>query len=407
MKIKTKFYFYYFARVFDLALLFAALLCTMACLFLTGARLLDPNAEQCVVWNIVGRGILIVAGVCFLILALFKLERKLTAIREFDLFTGSKNRLEALFLLKKTAHPLKAAQAQEASAFFASVRLSWPVYRPFLSLFLILVMLVYSVLLMKNAESEHALVRQERQIAKLADEKKKEDEKRAKELAAEKASLVLTLPESESRAKPLDEVEWDGMGESPHGFDSLGLAVYVNGEFRKIFQPETAPKEKGRISFGSVLALEELNVNPFDLVSFHLIGRAQVGGKLVEILSEPGFVEVRPFREDAFFMKTADLPGLSAGDQEILAMLYGMLDLQIRLNKALFSLKIYMKQPHKESGDKVLEKIKLQQDELSKALEDFLNDPKSRRLPADAVNQLEQALAKMKTALDSIGKGVL
>ena len=407
MKIKTKFYFYYFARLFDLALLFAALLCTMACLFLTVARLLDPNAEQCVVWNIVGYGILIVAGACFLILALFKLERKLTAIHEFDLFTGSKNRLEALFLLKRTVHPLKTVQAQEASAFFASVRLPWSVYRPFLSLLLILAMLTYSIRLMKNAESEHNLVQQERQIAKQTDEKKKEDEKRAKELAAEKASLVLTHPESESRAKPLDEVEWDGMGESPHGFDSISLAVYVNGEFRKIFRPEPAPKEKGRISFGSVLALEELNVNPFDLVSFHLIGRAQVGGKLVEVLSEPGFVEVRPFREDAFFMKAADLSGLSAGDQEILAMLYGMLDLQIRLNKALFSLKIYLKQPHKDSGDKVLEKIKLQQDELSKALEDFLNDPKSRRLPADAVNQLELALAKMKTALDSIGKGAL
>ncbi|OQA84738.1 MAG: hypothetical protein BWY31_02310 [Lentisphaerae bacterium ADurb.Bin242] len=407
MNLRFKFYCYYVARVFDFALLSVALLCTMTCLFLTAARLLDPNAEQCAVWNLIGKGILIVAGGCFLILTLLKLEKKRTSIRGFDLFTDSKNRLEAFFLLKKTAHPLKAAQANEASAYFASVRLPWSVYRPFFSLFLILLMLPCSFRLMKNAESAHALVQQEKQIAKKAEEKKKAAAERARELAAEKAALALTLPESESRAKPLDEVEWEGTGESPHGFDTLGLAVYVNGEFKKVFPPEASPKAKGKISFGSVLALEELNVKPFDLVSFHLTGNALVGGKRIELLSEPGFVEVRPFREDAFFLKEANPPGMSAENQEILAMLYGMLDLQIRLNKALFALKIYLKQPHGESGGKVLEKIKLQQEELTKTLEDFLNDPKSRRLPADAVNQLEQALEKMKTTMGSIGKGAL
>lgn len=406
MNLKHKFYCYYFARVFDLALLFAALLCAMACLFLTSARLLDPEAENSLVRNFIGQLLLVVAGICFLVTALLKMERIRTAIRGFDLFTDSKNRLEALFLLKKTKHPLKEVQAQETRAYFASVRLPWTVYRPFLSLLLILGMLFYSLRLMDAAKTEHDRIRQEQQTARQVKEKKAEEEKKAKELALEKASLVLTLPEGETRAKPLDEVEWDGVGESPHGFDSIALAVYVNGEFRKNYPPENSPKEKGKVSFGSVLALEDLNVNPFDLVSFHLVGKGMVGGKQVEILSEPGFVEVRPFREDAFFMK-GDMPGVSAENQDILAMLYGMLDLQIRLNKALFSLKIYLKQPHKESGDKVLTKIRSEQEDLTKALEDFLNDPKSRRLPADAVNQLEQALGKMKTALDSIGKGAL
>lgn len=228
-------------------------------------------------------------------------------------------------------------------------------------------------------------------------------EPKPKPETADFAELALSLPEPELRAKPLDELEWEGVGLSSRGFRSLALVVYVNGVRKKEIAPDEQPKQKGDIRFNGFLALEDFDVKPFDLVSYHLSGIAATRAGERRILSSPQFVEVRPFREDVL---TPDMFPGNFEEAERMMDVFNRLSLllqtQIELNKALFSARI-LKDRNTAEAKKELQKLYPQlcadQQSLSDELEKFLALDEVRLIPADAVNHLESSLLAMKKAL--------
>ncbi len=401
--VKKQFILYRLSRIYRSGLKFwsCCALAAAAVLFSTG--IFDPKREYYLVFNIIA-GILLLAGFAgFLLLCIIRYEKRRATAREFDGQAGSFNHFEAYLELEHSEHPLKNEHATESRHLFKAFKLPAQTFLVLLFMAAALLFTGLDVGLMHhNRELNQVHKELEEEQARAEQEKQAEEEKQ-KELAAETAKLIITIPEEkELRAKPLDELDWEGVGESPHGFTGLALAVYVNAEFHSNIPPEKLPGETGRIRFGSFLTLEDFNVKPFDLVSYHLTGQAMVGGEKRTILSEPGFIEVRPFREDVF---TGEADQLTEAGADLMEILNAFLNRQLRLNKALFALKIYHLNPDKNNPIdtvKVHENIIAQQQELAYNLNTFLLDPKFRTVPADIINHLELAHGNMNDSVSAL-----
>lgn len=357
-----------------LSVLFRAQLCTAAILLATA---------------------LSAAGTLF-----FRHRRKpMETAAALDAEADAKNRLEAAFELRNTNHILKDALLEDAAAAYRGFRFSKrPAWLNLISAGICMVLILNLLLLansrsvsLKAAKTEQS-AQEKKRIDRNKEKKKKEKEAETLRLAAENAELLLTLPEPETRAKPLDEIEWEGTGNSSNGFTKIVLSVFVNGEKKTDLEPDSQPKRKGEIKISGFILLEDLDVKPFDLVSYHLTGISSVHGKNTAILSTPQFIEVRPFRED-----TRILEGMAVSS-DMFNILSLFLEIQIDLNKALFRAEILQRQAggKTEPFKKALLGLETEQGKLSADLEQFLNSEDARKIPADAVNHLEKSLENMK-----------
>lgn len=218
------------------------------------------------------------------------------------------------------------------------------------------------------------------------------------------AELVLTQPDADLRAKPLDELEWEGAGLSARGFRSIVLEVSVNGKKRKALAPDSLPAQKGTIRFQGFLALEELDVEPFDLVSCHLAGQAVTADGTRPVLSTPCFIEVRPFREDV--LTPEQIPDFANKRKmfEAHAAITLILENQLELNKLLFTAKILQARGSMKEHENACSELRSGQISLAKELDVLLADPESRFMPADAVNHLESAYSAMRNAVELLEK---
>lgn len=405
--VKKQFIFYRLSHIYRDGLKFWCWCAILAALPLFLAHLFDTEGKYCLIFNIIGTALILTGLAGFLILSIRRYEKRHATARRFDETTGSFNRFETYLELEKSSHPLKENHTADTRIFFREYRLPWGTFLFLLSLATALLFTGADAAMMSHAQQQNKQYREHKEENQKAEEKKKQEEEQRKKLAAETAKLIITTPESELRAKPLDELDWEGAGESPHGFTELALSVYVNAEFHSNIPPEALPAGDGRIRFGAFLALEDFEVKPFDLISYHLTGKALVGGEQRTILSEPGFIEVRPFREDVLTGKEDGDNGakLTAEGLQAIEILNAFLSEQLRLNKALFALKIYKLNPDENNPvdtGKALDNITAMQQELSGNLDKYLQDPKSRTLPADIVNYLELARQDMNNCVGSL-----
>ena len=216
--------------------------------------------------------------------------------------------------------------------------------------------------------------------------------------------INLVWPRTDLRAKPLDELEWEGAGLSARGFRSIVLEVAVNGKKRKEFAPDSLPEQKGTIRFQGFLALEELDVEPFELVSCHLAGQAVTANGTRPVLSTPCFIEVRPFREDV--LTPDQIPDFANKRKmfEAHASITLILENQLELNKLLFTAKILLARGSMKEHENAYSELRSGQISLAKELDVLLGDPESRFMPADAVNHLESAYSAMRNAAELLEK---
>ncbi len=341
---------------------------------------------------------LILIGGAFAALFFRRRSRKSCAA-ELDRLSGAGSCLEACLEVPED-HPLRERLLREAETAYRGFRPP-PRLRlfPFCAGVWILSFLPFAVpVCPESPRSENRS--SERSAA--------QTEKKA-EGVADFADLALDLPEPEIRAKPLDELEWGGRGVSSRGFRSIALAVYVNGARKKELPPDESPDRKGEIRFNGYLALEEFDVKPFDLVSYHLEGTAVTADGERKILSTPQFIEVRPFREDVL---TPDmLPGgleSAARAIDAYSRLSLLLETQIELNKALFSARILKSRNTPEAGKELkalYPRLCADQKSLAEELEKLLASEEGRLIPADAVNHLELSLSAMKRAIAELNGG--
>lgn len=113
------------------------------------------------------------------------------------------------------------------------------------------------------------------------------------------ASIRWKTPEAETKAAPIEEVPLTAVATSSSGLRDLVLEAEVNGEARPAVPiPLEALKQKGEHSVEASIYLDQLNVQPFDVVSYYLHARRIDARTLPETVSPVQFVEIKPFRDD-------------------------------------------------------------------------------------------------------------
>lgn len=316
-------------------------------------------------------------------------ESKGASAARIDSDNEAKSRLEAYVELSVAENPLKEAQATDAQNFYSGRPVSnWTTLRVLLAALIVSLVCAEATMLHKTL-----LNSKKAQVA--ANEKAKEKKEEPKQKPPDFAELSLTAPESETRAKPIDEIIWQGAGNSSNGFESLSLELSVNGERRAPLQPDAAPlKQPADVAYEGAILLEELKVEPFDVVGYHVKGTTRLDSKNgVEIVSVPQFIEVRPFREDAKLMGGGNFPGADK-----LNMLIKFLKMQLALNKAVFAARASELDP----GDKILKEqvslIAQEQRELLAEVDKYLKETPADKITANEMDCLTRAISSMKDA---------
>jgi hypothetical protein len=117
------------------------------------------------------------------------------------------------------------------------------------------------------------------------------------------ASIEWKTPEAEIKATAIEEVPLTALADSTTGFRSASLEMIVNGD-RELSQPIDAATlgegtKPGAHELGPSLYLDELQLKPFDVVSYRLVAELNTPGAKRVVSSPPQFVEIRPPQKDA------------------------------------------------------------------------------------------------------------
>ncbi|MCE0521991.1 MAG: hypothetical protein LV480_03675 [Methylacidiphilales bacterium] len=199
---------------------------------------------------------------------------------------AAKNRLEATAALRDSAAPLAKAQREETAAYLKDEPRVRPVrILPWLVAGLVALLIAH--LSMLTLWVIPALLQA---AAPLPPPPPKE---------LPRASIVWVSPEPQSMANPIEEVPTVAVAESETGLKNLTLEVSVNGDAKKSTpipaKPyDTAGKNEVKIS----LYMDELGVQPFDVVSYFIRGQRVTNQKVPDTTSAIQFIQVRPFRDD-------------------------------------------------------------------------------------------------------------
>src|ERR1700677_731376 len=159
---------------------------------------------------------------------------------------------------------------------------------------------------------------------------------------APKATIVWKTPKPETTAAPIEEVPLEAVADSTSGLKDMSLVISVNGEQRmSVKVPVDALDKSGQHPVAVSMYFDQLNVEPFDMVSYYLTAQRIAPGKLPETTSPVQFVEVKPFRDDV--LNGPNMPGGGGGEgtpaqQKALASITALKIAQLRLIKENFFL---------------------------------------------------------------------
>jgi hypothetical protein len=114
-----------------------------------------------------------------------------------------------------------------------------------------------------------------------------------------KASIVWQSPEPESEANPIEEVPTVAIAQSTSGLKNLSLEISVNGA-PKMSTPLAAQPfdQPGKNTLKTSLFMDEIGVEPFDIVSYFIKATRITNQTVSETTSPIQFIQVRPFRDD-------------------------------------------------------------------------------------------------------------
>jgi len=326
----------------------------------------------------------------------------------------AKNRLEAAVELKKSENPIKIAQNKDTDNFYSLIKIKLLLF-PLIFVFIIellllslgsyLTVLSYKISIAKEFEPKIYVKRIKKQV-----QPKKEAEK------PDFAELAITTPESEMRAKPMDAVAWDGEGISTHGFRNLNMKFYVNGELKKSIKIDLNLKENKKsnndeafkITISGEFYLDELDVVPFDVVTYYLEGYSnRIANKGRKVVSIPQFIEVRPFREEAELLTIESLSKLKMDNKtkskmiklfSIIAMINKFIRFQLSMNKAVFALKSSGFDINTKLIQEQLIGITEDEDRLKKELSSILKEIPPDLISANMMDHLRSAVCNMDKA---------
>lgn len=353
-------------------------------------------------------------------------------VRNTDSRCNGKNRLEAAFELQQSNHPLEDLQRQQTEEFYRQARPfpkspAWIMLCGTLLLAFCVNGVVFSFLLGSSAALYRCAAVEEASREKSAGEgedaarnpeKSPSGNKQNPAAAREEfAKLVLTAPEAETRATPMDEISWEGQARGPAEFTKLQLHLYVNAREKKTLEVtageaiapaagESAEAAADHVwKIGGKLSIEELEVYPYDLVSYHLSGETVLNGKPARVLSTPHFIEIRPFREETLSADLEELRAAAGGDGQfdrMVALIGGIhqaMKMQLALNKALFVVRTSGLDVTHPEVRKQLELLSADQKKLRQDIDDLAYQAQQEEgLPESLLENLRQSARELEAA---------
>jgi hypothetical protein len=237
-----------------------------------------------------------------LLVRIFQKREPEKTARELDAKWSSKNRLETASALSTSASPIAEAQRQETEKYLGNQPAA--AHRPFP---ILLILFVLAVLLHAFTFVYWTVEKRPRPVAAKVPEKSKP--------AIPLAKIKWQKPESEMKATKIEEVPLAAVAESDSGLDGMTLEISVNGEHKKSVKLGSEPFDKrGSHPVNVSVYLDELGVEPFDVVSYNLRAQRKYATPLPATVSPLQFIQIRPFREDA----TEGKSGNGSGDAQAL-----------------------------------------------------------------------------------------
>jgi hypothetical protein len=153
------------------------------------------------------------------------------------------------------------------------------------------------------------------------------------------ATIHWVTPKSETQAAPIEEVPLEANADSAGGLQDMTLKISVNGE-QKLVVPVSAAElaQGGAHKIDTSIYLDQLNVQPFDMVSYYLQAqRITDRPNVPATVSAVQFVQVKPFRDDIAEQSSKN-KGMTAEQQDMVAKIGGLKVAQLRLLKENFTL---------------------------------------------------------------------
>jgi hypothetical protein len=228
-------------------------------------------------------GVLFTGGAALLVWFLCR-KQMLASARKLDAQLAARNRIETAIALQADSSPIARAQREETADF---LQLLLPKRRPLWILIVaaVVVFVVHVATLLTWTRPWEAPV-----PSSVPEEKPPK---------VPQASIQLKSPKSETRAAAVEEVPLEAQADSTSGLQNLVLQVAVNGEPRSStpIQADELAKS-GKHGINASLYLDQLEVEPYDIVSYYLTAQRIDPRKLPETTSPVHFIQVQPFRDD-------------------------------------------------------------------------------------------------------------
>ena len=210
------------------------------------------------------------------------------------------------------------------------------------------------------------------------------------------ASITWKSPITEIKAAPIEEVPLQALADSVTGLKDLTLEIAVNGEpTMTVPVPVDLLGKPGKHSVQTSMYLDQLSVEPYDVVSYYLHVKRVSTEKLPEAVSAVQFVEVKPFRDDV-----RELPGGSG--KSLFPLITALKVAQLRLLKENFVL------AHAEISNLnpawVKENVRVgsEQAVLEKKSGEVVEKLTAGGIPVEIVDLLNQARTRMTDAAKKI-----
>lgn len=391
-------------RVFAFTALLILLVITFAqgLLYLAGLRLAIPSHDLAMPllletwWKLWAMGLLFLAAAGGKGYLAWKNSAKRVGRLMDEKLAASKNRLETSAELTQASDPLAVAQRQETSDYLARN----PARRR--SHALALALACCAALLVLNgtvAVKFFSLIQISKELA-LAATKKPEPPKPKAAARDPYAKIDIVAPESQMRATPIEEVVVKGDADSDHGFSAVSLQASVNGGPDHAVPVDPAAFNKGgEIKFDQSLLLDEMNAQPYDVVSYYLEGTS-IHPQPLKVSSQMQFIEIRPFREDVLKMPSGTpLPGFSK--------LMWLINQQINLSKRTWVIANDQLPPSDPVIVKETSATGDQQDLIAGKTHELYQLWVEKEFPAEIIDHIQQAEQAMHLAVDTIRKPAL
>jgi hypothetical protein len=344
-------------------------------------RLFQPEPAKLLAWL----GVLAASGLAAG--GTFWLRRRSLArtAAEWDREIQGKNRLEAAAELASSESPLARAQREESGQYLTrsgGLRRSWlvPVLAGGVAVLVLLQFLLVTAWMVDLALHGWP-------TGEVAQKKNPQ------------ARFTWVKPNSEIKASPLEEVPLTAQATSSTGLEKVSLEISVNGSAKKLSVPieESVLSQPGENRLELSVFLDELEAEPFDIVSYHLQGRRIAAASLPAVASDLQFIQVRPLRDEALERDAGEGKG-RACLKLLLKLKIAQLGL-LKGNHVLATAELERTSPA-WTGENA--RVGDEQDALAGKTREAVDFFIANDAPLQAVDWLKQAVPEMETAGRSI-----